>query len=146
MGFGGSGFPIIVTALVIVISVVRLIIRTPWTRVLLQGALAVYASFVIDLTLLPIDLDLGARTMYQADLEFWWRSVNLIPFATLSAQLSPGAPPTAVSQILGNLALLFPFGMLAPAAFRISAPPHSTAPPAESVSCTQHRTRSVEVL
>ena len=36
-----------------------------------------------------------------------------MPFRTLVTQLSVDAPPTAGFQILGNLALLFPLGLLA---------------------------------
>ncbi|MDZ4064003.1 MAG: VanZ family protein, partial [Coriobacteriia bacterium] len=117
LGFGGTWFPIVGAALILVVSVAGLLARAPWRRVIPQAILATYAVFAIDLTLLPVYFDLGARTMYRMDWAFWQRSVNLVPFQTMIAQLAPGAPPTAVPQILGNLALMFPFGVLAPVVF-----------------------------
>ncbi len=115
--FGGTWFPVVGTAAILIVSAVRLMARVPLRRVLPQALFAVYAVFVIDFALLPVDFEPGMREMHRTDWLYWQRSVNLVPFRTVIAQLSPEAPPTAVAQIIGNVALLFPFGVLAPAVF-----------------------------
>jgi glycopeptide antibiotics resistance protein len=112
--FGGTWFPLIGVSLVIVASAVRMALRAPWRRVLLEAAFAVYVLFAIDMSLLPVRFDAGTREMYMASWPYWQRSVNLVPFRTVVAQLSADAPPTAVFQLFGNLALLIPLGVLAP--------------------------------
>lgn len=115
--FGGTWFPIVGTALILIVSVFRLVGRAPWRGVLLQAVFATYAVFAIDFALLPVDFGPGMREMYRVDWLYWQHSVNLIPLRTVIAQLSADAASTAISQILGNLALMFPFGVLAPAVF-----------------------------
>lgn len=116
MGFGGTWLPVLGTPAVLVVSVVRLIRRTSWRRVLIEAALAVYVLFAVDVALLPLVLEPTAREWYrEANAMYWQRSVNLVPLRTVVAQLAPHAPDTAGWQLLGNLALLVPFGLLAPA-------------------------------
>lgn len=116
MGFGGTWLPVLGTPVVIVVSVARLIRQTPWRRVLVEALFAIYVLFAVDLALLPLVLEPTSREWYrEANAMYWARSVNLVPFRTSLAQLAPHSPDTALRQIMGNVALLLPFGALAPA-------------------------------
>ena len=118
MGFGGTWLPVLGTPVVIAVSVARLIRRAAWQRVLVEALLAVYTLFAVDLALLPLVLEPTTREWYrEANAMYWTRSVNLVPFRTILSQLAPHAPDTALRQIMGNVALLIPFGVLAPAAW-----------------------------
>ena len=83
----------------------------------LSAALGVTALGVVLLTLLPT----GSRTA----------SVNLDPGAGIAA---PWESPTALVNILGNLLLFVPLGVLLPARFRALRPVWTLVPAAAAVS------------
>ncbi|MBS3957496.1 MAG: VanZ family protein [Clostridiales bacterium] len=112
--FGGTWFPLIGSLLVVIASAVRIALRVPWRRVLLEAVFVGYVLFAIDMSLLPVRFDAVMREMYLSSWPYWQQSVNFVPLRTVVAQLSADAPPTAVFQLFGNLALLIPLGVLAP--------------------------------
>lgn len=147
IGFGGTWLPALGTPAVILVSAVRLVRRAPWRRVLIEGLLAVYALFAVDLALLPLVLEPTTRDWYrEANATYWARSVNLVPFRTILAQLAPHAPDTALRQIIGNLALLVPLGVLAPAAWARLCGLRSFLIAALSVACGLEALQLIERL
>lgn len=92
-------------------------------RVAAIGAFVVYVAGVLAMTVFPLHFGRPAFSMAADPL--WRDSVNLVPFRTitlylrsllLDAQLSrPQLAAIARANLLGNLALLAPVGLLAPA-------------------------------
>jgi glycopeptide antibiotics resistance protein len=89
-------------------------------RVALELVFALYVLVLVDLVLFPLRLDPGLRADdavwdYDAFLRDW---VNLTPFATVTELWEGASACQAVRQLGGNLLLLLPLGVLAPALFR----------------------------
>lgn len=81
---------------------------------LLWTVVAVYGLWAADLLFFPVLIDPALRTHAAHEarhLAFW---VNLVPLATIRAQLMA---PTGIQfrQLGGNIGLLFPLGLIGPA-------------------------------
>jgi glycopeptide antibiotics resistance protein len=74
---------------------------------------------VVVVVLFPLRVDAGLRADDAVwDYTLFLRySVNLVPFASIRNMVEHARPSDAARQIAGNLALLLPLGMLAPALF-----------------------------
>lgn len=76
----------------------------------------VYASWVISMTLLPVQL--GSFGSGVGLDQFWRDSVNLVPGETIELYLKSDLGRVAWENLLGNLLLLVPLGALGPLAWR----------------------------
>lgn len=75
-----------------------------WLERIGLAGLAIYFPFVVGLTLGGIPIDEGAIDPSE------WRSwANLVPFATIGAQLEAGLE-SGLRQLVGNLIILVPLG------------------------------------
>ncbi len=89
-------------------------------RVTLELVSALYLVLLVDLVLFPLRVDPGLRADdavwdYDTFLRDW---VSLVPFATVTQLLEGASLWQAVRQLGGNLLLLLPLGVLAPALIR----------------------------
>jgi glycopeptide antibiotics resistance protein len=75
------------------------------------AVLGVYALWAADLLFFPVVIDPVLRDMYRFDQMRYW--VNLVPFATIWAQLRD-LNSTSARQLFGNCGLLVPLGLLGP--------------------------------
>lgn len=96
-------------ALVFLVSVLRHERR----RVIIARVLAIaYAGWVISVTLFPVLVDPGEWGIgFERS---WLTSVNLVPLRTITLYLESDLGRVARINLLGNLALLVPFGALGP--------------------------------
>ena len=89
-------------------AVIRLLFRIPPGRVALECALIVYLIAVLYAVTMPL---------MQGLLHDWVRFrgfVNLVPFATVTELLRRESPAQAIRQIIGNVVMLIPLGVLLP--------------------------------
>jgi glycopeptide antibiotics resistance protein len=89
-------------------------------RVALELVFALYLVILVDLVLFPLRVDPGLRADdavwdYDTFVRDW---VNLVPFATVTQLWGAASTWQAVRQLGGNLLLLLPLGVLAPALVR----------------------------
>jgi glycopeptide antibiotics resistance protein len=100
-------------AAMIVVIVLGRVNRTSGPTILARCALLAAVGWILALTIFPIPLE--AR---------WWRfhqqfsNMSFVPFRTIGTQLSHGLERYEAKQLLGNIALFVPFGLLLPAAVR----------------------------
>lgn len=78
-------------------------------RCALTGAVA----WIIALTLFPIPVDARVWQFYRR-----FSDVTLVPFRTIRAQLAFGLEHSEARQLIGNVALFVPLGILLPSAMR----------------------------
>ena len=88
---------------------VRLVQRVPFWRAVLQAALAGYAAALLAVTL----LEYAGQGLVGFDSA--WRFINLIPLRTILELARPEHMHQAVRQLLGNVVMFIPLGMLLPA-------------------------------
>lgn len=108
-------------AVVVPLLIIRAIRRwragAPIGRLALETAFAAYLLAVLVVVLFPLRVSPGLRADdavwdYASFIRNW---VNLVPFASVRQVLRYGWPHQAIRQLGGNLVLLLPLGVFAPA-------------------------------
>lgn len=108
-------------AVVVLLLIIRAFRRwragAPIGRLALETAFAAYLLAVLVVVLFPLRVSPGLRADdavwdYASFIRNW---VNLVPFASVRQVLRYGWPHQAIRQLGGNLVLLLPLGVFAPA-------------------------------
>ena len=104
---------IVIGAAMIVVIVMGRANGTSGPTIFARCALLGAVGWILALTIFPIPV--GAR---------WWRfhrlfsNMSLVPFRTIGTQLSHGLERYEARQLLGNIALFAPLGLLLPVALK----------------------------
>jgi len=109
-----SGEQVMLGAVLLALVVGRFLARRgePVHHIALKSGAIVYAALVVSLTLLPLSVGRPPQGFVTADhLQY---SVNLVPFRTVMLYLRSDLGTIARDNLLGNVALLVPLGLLAP--------------------------------
>lgn len=86
--------------------VCALLLKRSIKRIVLACLFLLYLTGVATVTLFPIILD---EPVVYTDTVTWF---NAVPFQTITGALQNGITPTAFTQIIGNILLAVPFGIL----------------------------------
>lgn len=108
----GPFFRLLGLPVVVVVAAGRLRAGVTWRIVAIESALAAWILVAADMLFSPILVDPGTRA--DAALS-GVPGLSLAPFRTISALLSRPSGFQAVRQIGGNIGVLLPVGLLAPA-------------------------------
>lgn len=101
------GLVVLIGAIVLVIYIVYALIKKPgMKRVIVTCVFIIYLTGVAAVTLFPIVYD---SPVEYTDTVKWY---NWIPFKTISEALNNGVRITAITQIVGNIVLAIPFGII----------------------------------
>lgn len=105
----------ILIGVVLLISYIiyALILKRSIKRIIITGIFIIYLIGVAIVTLFPIVYD---DLVEYTDIITWY---NFIPFKTISAAFKNGITATAITQIIGNIAMSVPFGVIVLILFRI---------------------------
>ena len=107
-------FAVLIGAVLFIAYIVyALILKRSLKRVLVGSVFIVYLTGVAIVTLFPIVYD--DAVVYTDTIEWY----NFIPLKTISSAFQNGITVTAVTQVMGNIALSVPFGVMVPILFKI---------------------------
>lgn len=106
--FGLDGLIVLATGIGAIWLIACILLKIPLRRALAQAAFAGYLGALLAATLFEYSYG-------SADLRWIWRSINLIPLRTILELARPEHIQQAVRQLLGNVVMFIPFGMLLPA-------------------------------
>lgn len=94
--------------------VYALLLKRSMKKTILTCVFIMYLTGVAVITLFPIIID---DPVVYSDMVTWY---NLIPFRTITGALQNGSTPTALTQIVGNILLAVPFGVIVPILFPVT--------------------------
>jgi len=107
-----DGVLILAAPLLLVFLVFKVKSGMPIGIAFLCAVLGIYALWAADLLFFPLLVDSRLRASV-GDITGSLGWINLVPLATISAQLG-GIPSVALRQIGGNVGLLLPLGLIGP--------------------------------
>ncbi|MEE0873745.1 MAG: VanZ family protein [Ruminococcus sp.] len=109
-----NGFAVLIGTVILAVYLIYALIRKrPVKRIIVTCIFIIYLVGVAIVTLFPIVYD--DLTEYT-DAVTWY---NFTPFKTIISAFQNGITATAVTQIIGNIALSVPFGVLVLLLFKL---------------------------
>ena len=109
-----NGLAILIGAVILAVYLIYAIIRKrPVKRIVVICIFIIYLVAVVIITLFPIVYD---DVTEYTDTITWY---NFIPFKTIVSAFQNGVTTTAITQIIGNIALAVPFGIMVLMLFKL---------------------------
>ncbi|MBR1483010.1 MAG: VanZ family protein [Ruminococcus sp.] len=109
-----NGLAILIGAVILAVYLIYAIIRKrPVKRIVVTCIFIIYLVAIAIVTLFPIVYD---DVTEYTDTITWY---NFIPFKTIISAFQNGVTATAISQIIGNIALSVPFGIMVLMLFKL---------------------------